>query len=207
MLLDRIIQRGYEIKKEEQRKRAAIGATYFAQGKASIDYLKSRGFTHFETMLAMHRDLADPIPKFEQVPKISIKPWKMETRSEKEEYFTARTMAFGYPLGRLDLLEHFTNSDLWRGGTTYTAFSNGKIIASVMVLANSLLDYVFVLPKWRRKGLAKVLMCDALRFLNVRGHERAWLEVFSHNEAAVNLYQGLGFETFKEEISLGLLLE
>ena len=41
-LLEKIIQRGHEIKNEENRERAAIGATYFAQGQASIEYLKSR---------------------------------------------------------------------------------------------------------------------------------------------------------------------
>ena len=47
-LLERIIQRGREIKSKENRERAAIGATYFSQGEASIDYLKSRDFFHFE---------------------------------------------------------------------------------------------------------------------------------------------------------------
>ena len=118
----------------------------------------------------------------------------------------ARELDFGYPLGRLDLLEHFTKSELWRGGTTFTVFAGKEIIASVMALSNGLLDYVFVISDWRGKGIAKILVTEALKFLYDQGHLQAWLEVFSHNQAAINLYHLFGFETFKEEISLGYLL-
>jgi GNAT superfamily N-acetyltransferase len=207
-LLGRILTRGREIKREENRKRAAVGATYFAQGQASIDYLKSRGFTHFESMLAMRKELRDEtLPKFDLADDFEVKPWRMESRGEKVAYLAARKSAFGHPLGRLDLLEHFAKSDLWQGGTTFTAFSGGEIIASVMALSNGLLDYVFVIPEWRGKGIAKVLISEALKFLQERNHTQVWLEVYSHNEAAVNLYQSFRFETFKEEISLGCLLD
>jgi GNAT superfamily N-acetyltransferase len=207
-LLEMIIHRGLEIKQEENRERAAIGATYFAQGQASIDYLISRRFSHFESMLAMRRELSDgSTPEFDLAKGIEIKSWKMETRDEKIAYLAAREVAFGYPLGRLDLLEHFTESELWQAGKTFTAFSNEKIIGSVMALSNGLLDYVFVLPDWRRQGIAKGLIAEALKFLRGREHTQAWLEVYLHNQAAVSLYQSFGFETFKEEISLGYLLD
>ena len=85
-LLEKIIQRGREIKIEENRDRAAFGATYFAQERNSIDYLKSQGFTHFESMLAMRRNLSIPFPKFERIANVEIKPWKIEKRSEKQAY-------------------------------------------------------------------------------------------------------------------------
>lgn len=75
-----------------------------------------------------------------------------------------------------------------------------------MALSNGLLDYVFVISDWRGKGIAKILVTEALKFLHDQGHLQAWLEVFSHNQAAINLYHLFGFETFKEEISLGYLL-
>jgi len=206
-LLEQVIRRGREIKIEEKRERAAVGATYFAQGQKSIDYLKSRGFEHFESMFAMRRNLSDPIPEPRSIPEIQIKSWKMATRADKKAYLQARELAFGYPLGRIDLLEHFTKSELWQRGTTFTAFSERKIVASVMALSNGLLDYIFVIPTWRGKGIAQALITDALKFLKDQDHTYAWLEVLSHNQAAVSLYQGMGFETFKEEISLGYLLD
>lgn len=208
-LLKKIIQRGREIKKTENRSRAAIGATYFAPGKASIAYLQSRNFVHFESMLAMRMHLNNDlkIPNVRMNKAIEIKPWKMESQEDKAAYLRAREAAFGYPLQTLKILEHFTGSELWQGGTTFTAFSNGEIIASVMVLANGLLDYVFVVPAWRGQGIAKSLVSRALQFLQVRDHPQAWLEVYAHNEAAIKLYQSFGFETFKEEVSLGMLLD
>lgn len=206
-LLEKIIQRGWEIKNEENRHRAVIGATYFSQGEMSIDYLKSHGFAHFESMLAMQRNLSIRIPEFERIANVEIKPWKMEKRSEKQAYLQARELGFGHPVGRLDLLEHFVKSKLWRGGTSFTAFVEQEIIASVMVLSNGLLDYVFVIPDWRGKEIAKILIAEALAFLRDQGHSQAWLEVNTHNLAAINLYHCFGFETFKEELSLGYLLE
>jgi len=207
-LLEKIIRRGCEMKREENRARAAVGATYFAQGQSSIDYLKSRGFRHFETMLAMRKNLFDgSIPKINLPQGIELKPWRMESRGEKIAYLAAREAAFGYPLGRLDLLEHFTRSELWQGGTSFTAFCGSEIVGSVMALSNGLLDYVFVMPEWRGNGIGKGLISEALKYLQKREHTQAWLEVYSHNKAAISLYQSFGFETFKEEISLGYLLD
>lgn len=207
-LLEKIIQRGRGIKLEENRERAAIGATYFAQGLASIDYLKSQEFIHFESMLAMRKKLSNSsLFKFDCIKYVEIKSWKMESRKDKIAYLAAREVAFGYPLQTLEILEHFTGSEFWKGGTTFTAFSNGTIIGSVMVLANGMLDYVFVVPEWRGKGIAKVLVSEALHFLQERDHPHVWLEVYAHNEPAICLYQSFGFETFKEEVSLGFLLE
>ena len=97
-------------------------------------------------------------------------------------------------------------SRLWQGGTTITAFVDDKIIGSVMALSNGLIDYVFVLPEYRRKGLASALVSKALEYLKKQNHSQAWLEVYSHNLAAVSLYQNFGFEIFQKEISLGLTL-
>ena len=159
-------------------------------------------------MLAMQRNLSVPIPKFENMANIDIKSWKMEKRSEKQAYLQARELAFGYPLGSVERLEHFSHSELWQGGTSFTAFADeGKIIASIWALSNGLLDYVFVIPGWRRQGIAKILVAEALNYLRRQSHTQAWLEVYSHNQSAINLYHLFGFEIFKEEISLGFLLE
>ena len=159
-------------------------------------------------MLAMRKHISnEPILKVNLTSDVEIKSWRMESQAEKVAYLAARESGFGHPLGRLDLLEHFTSSELWQRGTTFTAFSNGEIIASVMVLANGLLDYIFVIPEWRSKGIAKVLITEALKFLLERDHTQAWLEVYAHNDPAIRLYQSFGFETFKEEISLGYLLD
>jgi len=51
-----------------------------------------------------------------------------------------------------------------------------------------------VRPDWRRQGLGRALALDLLAHAKSRGCLRATLEVRPSNEAAVALYQSLGFE-------------
>jgi ribosomal protein S18 acetylase RimI-like enzyme len=147
------------------------------------------------------------IPEIAIEPQIEIKFWRMETRPDKEKYLEAREVAFGYPLQTVEILEHFSGSEVWQNGTMSTAFVEGEIVGSCMALGDGILDYVFVVPKWRGRGIAKKVVAEGLRFLQEREHKHAWLEVYSHNDAAIRLYQSFGFETFKEEVSLGLLID
>ena len=48
-------------------------------------------------------------------------------------------------------------------------------------------------PSWRRTGVARKLVLDAIRKGNERGARRTFLEVRASNGAALVLYEGLGF--------------
>ena len=48
-------------------------------------------------------------------------------------------------------------------------------------------------PRWRRQGLARALLADAFARARRRGACMATLEVRVHNEAAIRLYESLGF--------------
>lgn len=48
-------------------------------------------------------------------------------------------------------------------------------------------------PVRRRKGIARRLVLAALKYGHERNVRRAFLEVRASNEAALNLYEGLGF--------------
>jgi putative acetyltransferase len=52
---------------------------------------------------------------------------------------------------------------------------------------------MLVVEAWRGRGIGKLLLGSALQWAaNARAHKMA-LEVWPHNEAAINLYRGLGF--------------
>jgi len=55
------------------------------------------------------------------------------------------------------------------------------------------IDRVGVEPAWRRRGIARALMEDALAGLARRGVREVWLEVGASNEPAVRLYEAAGF--------------
>jgi ribosomal protein S18 acetylase RimI-like enzyme len=63
---------------------------------------------------------------------------------------------------------------------------NGEQYAHIFLL--------YVKPEHRRQGIGSALMQRAQAWARARGHHRIGLQVFSHNQPALNLYRGLGFE-------------
>jgi hypothetical protein len=57
ILFWRAYVRAHEIARQMEDEQVAISATYFATGQASIDYLKSKGFTHYQTCCTMRREM------------------------------------------------------------------------------------------------------------------------------------------------------
>lgn len=50
-------------------------------------------------------------------------------------------------------------------------------------------ENIFVLPEWRRKGIAKAVITEALKFLKNKGKSEATLSVFGDNGRAISLYK------------------
>lgn len=59
-------------------------------------------------------------------------------------------------------------------------------------------------PSMRRRGLARVLVHDALRWMQHRSVERAMVNTVSDNAAALALYRSVGFQSLEEPL---LILE
>ncbi len=192
---------------------AVLSATYFAQGIASIEYLQARGFRYYETGYTLRRDLAQPVPDLPAPANLSILPWRMETRAEQTQYIQAYETVFHNDAWNLKSLQHFMSSDLWSVGTTFTAFSGKQIAGSVMAYYGpddpekiGTTEHIFVLPQWRRQGLASYLICQALTYLQKRGLVEAELQVSADNPNAIVVYQKVGFQVYKEEVSLGFAI-
>jgi ribosomal protein S18 acetylase RimI-like enzyme len=60
---------------------------------------------------------------------------------------------------------------------------------------------VGVIPEYRRQGLAKLILGTSLRRAAESHHKKMILEVDIDNQAALGLYQSLGFKTVKGSIS------
>jgi len=56
---------------------------------------------------------------------------------------------------------------------------------------------VAVLPEYRRRGIGQALVLGALQGFQRSGVQRVTLEATSDNHAAVNLYDQIGFTTFR----------
>jgi ribosomal protein S18 acetylase RimI-like enzyme len=53
---------------------------------------------------------------------------------------------------------------------------------------------LYVQPAHRRRGLASALLQTAQQWARERGDQQIGLQVFPHNQAALNLYQKNGFQ-------------
>ncbi|MEL7037509.1 MAG: GNAT family N-acetyltransferase [Cyanobacteria bacterium J06592_8] len=63
---------------------------------------------------------------------------------------------------------------------------------------------LYVKPEHRHRGIGSALMTHAETWAKQRGDQQISLQVFSHNQPALNLYQKLGYQT--QSISMVKLL-
>ncbi len=74
---------------------------------------------------------------------------------------------------------------LWMGNAIDQI--TGKRYAHIFLL--------YVVPEYRRRGIAKKLLKEAENWAKIRGDHQIGLQVFPQNQAAINLYQKIGFQT------------
>jgi len=60
--------------------------------------------------------------------------------------------------------------------------------------ASATISDVFVLPKWRGKGWGRRLVAETVELIRRRGLHAVTLTVHEGNEAALGLYEALGFQ-------------
>ncbi len=99
---------------------------------------------------------------------------------------------------------------MW-GKAFLVAEADGKVVGYVMTRVENLFCFfskglckvghiisIAVRPEFRRRGVGRVLMEEVLRRLKeVYGAEEVYLEVRVSNEAAIKLYEKLGFKKVK----------
>ena len=84
---------------------------------------------------------------------------------------------------------------LVRDGRTIAGFA-----ISGAALDNGYLQRLSVSTSYRRQHIAKDLVLDALRWMYTRRLNTAFVNTGVENEAALNLYSGLGFELLDDEL-------
>ena len=85
------------------------------------------------------------------------------------------------------------------------AFENGEILGTVRAtlwnesgmikgVKTACLDNIYVLPEYRRKGIAKALFAEVESWARARDAVRLDLHVWDFNEDALALYQAMGMD-------------
>jgi ribosomal protein S18 acetylase RimI-like enzyme len=157
----------------------------------------------------MRRDLLLDIPRLPAVDGVCIRPWRLESEAEQQAYVHARNMCFPEAPIALGDWQYFMQSPQWSVGTTMAAFHHDELIGNLALFWDEAenqrsghkigyTEYIFVLPAWRGKNLARTLITNGLQYLKGHGLEEAHLGVRAQNQNALGLYTQLGYEVIRE---------
>jgi ribosomal protein S18 acetylase RimI-like enzyme len=159
-----------------------------------------KGFKQLNTLYTMNRDLQDPIQPVNLVqPELKWDYWMMSSLEEENEYLAVEGEIWPDAALGLKRLREYKNNKFW---TSITVRENGPIIASAMAWEEDetgIIEDVFVKKQWRKKGIAKFLLTNALTYLKDKGLKEAKLMVDTKNENALTLYKSVGFQVMDEE--------
>ena len=96
-----------------------------------------------------------------------------------------------------DFYREMTAKDWWFEDCTQVAESNaGELIGSVTLARRgnlAVMHWLIVVPAWRRRGIAQLLVAHCERLARQRGHIEIRVETHGNWKAAVALYRRLGY--------------
>jgi Acetyltransferases len=210
LLFERIVNRALEMKENLSERKTRLAVIKFSEEIEGLNYFNSKGFEQYESVFLMNRDLQKPIPDVPAPNSISIKKWKIKTQEDKLKYIKTDNLSNPNNPITMEKLDWYLKT-LWSVGSAIGAFDeNEELVGSIMTYwfndNQGITEEIFVLPQWRRKGIAQYLIREALIYLKDCGKITAQLEVKKSNVNAVNLYCKMGYEVENEECSLGLYI-
>jgi len=118
------------------------------------------------------------------------------TREDIDQVLAIEQASFTMPWSRNLFLSEFRNPSVSLMLVARSPDCGGRIIGYIVCWAVA--DELHILdlatePSWRRKGIARMLVLAAIREGDAVGASRVFLEVRASNQAALLLYEGLGF--------------
>jgi len=208
-LFQRLLRRTKEIVHETPGHETHLTFQYYPSEIPSIRFVLSKGCKYTESIYRMCRELkGNPLPDVPVNPLpdgITIRRWRMETVPEQQAYVLAHNEALPGSDINLEDWQHFLHSPQWSVGTTLTAFEGERIAGSVAVYwieadnqKVGFTEHVFVRSDLRGQGIARHILCEGMRYLQEHGLENAYLEVRAKNQAALRVYERLGYRVVEE---------
>ena len=167
---------------------------------ANNQFFIQKGYLHLNSLYRMNRDLNEPIPELKLQEELQFSYWKMETSDEERDYLNVEAEIWpDTPLG-LNRLTEYKNNKLW---TSMVIRQSDAIVGGLMAWQEAdhgVIEDVFVREPWRKRGIAKYLLTQALKYLKSHQLQNANLMVLTTNKSALSVYESVGFCADKEEI-------
>ncbi|WP_223556419.1 MULTISPECIES: GNAT family N-acetyltransferase [Lysinibacillus] len=167
---------------------------------ANNQFFIQKGYLPLNSLYSMNRDLTEPILELKLQEELQFSHWSMETSSEERDYLDIEAEIWpDAPLG-LNRLSEYKNNKLW---TSMVIRQIDTIVGGLMTWQEEdygVIEDVFVREPWRKRGIAKFTLTQALKYLQSHKLQKATLMVLTTNKSALSLYESVGFYTDKEEI-------
>lgn len=167
---------------------------------ANNQFFIQKGFRYLNSLFGMNRDLTKPISESHLQEEFQFSYWKMETAREERDYLNVESEIWpDHPLGHNRLTEYKQNP-LW---TSMVVHHSDTMVGGLMAWKEDdqgMIEDVFVREPWRKRGIAKYLLTQGLKYLKSHQLQNAKLMVLTTNTSALSLYESVGFYIEREEI-------
>lgn len=165
-----------------------------------IGLLLDQGFGIDVAIPVLGRDLEEPLPRPAPPEGVVIRRYDA-AQEGLAPYIRADTLASDslppYPDSPAETAYHVRHMPEFQ---IFVAEHAGDIIGAVSTWrgepGRSVTENIFVLPAWRRRGVARAMVATALAALQEGGDALATLTVWGSNRPALSLYRSLGY-TFR----------
>lgn len=207
-LTDALIKRSREIKAQNQDKRIVMAQYIDADNLQELSYYLARGFTIYDTIVVFKFDLNRDIPRYPLPEGVRVLPFALDNSEALDKYHQAELASFDDVAWSLNHLR-------WMQGapemTNFCAFSGNELIGNTSTWKiseeRSATENVFVTPEWRKKGVARKIICTALEHLKKQGKTIATLGTHGTNRKAIRLYTEIGYELYGFRLTIGYEIE
>jgi len=175
-----------------------------------VQALKTAGFMHLACLIHMSRPLDFP-PAQSHTYELQWNHFHPGDESKLERILTETFIdSLDCPAIRgirkvEDIIESYKASGTFRPDSWWLPLWKGNNIGCIL-MNDSIVDeqaalivYLGVIPRWRRRGLARAMIHHALQYAYQRGMKKISLAADSRNTPAVKLYRQEGFIPIKQQ--------
>lgn len=159
-----------------------------------------KGYRYQNSLFGMNRDLTKSISEIDLQGELEFSYWKMETADEESDYLKVEGEIWpDHPLGASRIAE-YKQYPIW---TSMVVRHSDTIVGGLMAWeeeGHGVIEDVFVREQWRKRGIAKYLLTQGLKYLKSHQLQNAKLEVHTTNSSALSLYESVGFYIAREEL-------
>jgi ribosomal protein S18 acetylase RimI-like enzyme len=210
LVYDKLVHRALELRDplpSEYRTMICVGNV--STEEPNNAFFINQGYKYLKSLYSMSRDFEEPIDPMTLKAPYRFMLWDMPTSDDVQEYMEIDAEIWPDARIQRERLINYRQKPIW---TTLTVREQNRLIGSTMVWKREQdgagqIEDVLVREPWRKQGIAKYMLTQALFYLKDQNCTVAELQVEAANESALQLYRGLGFEIDSEEVRYGMVLD